>query len=217
MAGAILPARFVPDPREAGKGISAANQNGGRLLAWCPWCETEHQHGDAGRGAANRIERRGAACNPHAFSPLARRGYALSVRSNNRPPPVTPMTRLGEQLWRRAERFAQTLRFCMLFMLAEPILGGPDQDLEPNVLEWSIARIGEFEGEWSFLTAEGKLAAGSDLLTLAARLYNVTEGVAGVRMIEAATGARLDCETALVIAKALEGWAMAGRPGRAST
>ena len=206
MSGHInLPAFFTAD-------AEADPRSGlGTLSAWCPHCERLHHHGAAGRGAEPRIEKRGSHCDPAAGAPAAGRGYSLTVEGAVAAPdellPTAPMTQLGHRLHVILAANGRELRRALLLAVidsagaaslpGERLVGATLGDAELLVMD-----DGAF---WSFDQGVASVE-GRGLLRLLAKLFAITPGIAGRRLLETMAATSFPAEAAQEIEALIDRW-----------
>lgn len=177
-----------------------------RHAAWCPWCETLHQHG------ASSVQR-GAHCSDgDGRSPLT--SYDLDViahrgAAERAPFPVGPM--IGRtRFWKAIDAASRSLRRDVL----AAIFGGarPTTCVDRTIGVPPVSVSAYVDGEFSLLFDADSVVYGSELLSLIASLFVIPHGVAAVRILEASTAAQFDARAALEIAAAVDGWIARGAP-----
>lgn len=174
--------------------VVTVGKRGTILSAWCPWCETCHEHGHA---VGNRV----AHCN-NQLSPLG--GYHLvACRPADFPKPLrlTGGAKLSD------------------FMLPVPGVRALCSALVPG-LNWRTrsqvtrslkdahVKISS-DFRWVLTFGPGpNWIEGNCLLTLGAKIFAVTSGIVALRILEAVTGAKFDAEARLGIAGVIDAWAI---------
>jgi hypothetical protein len=74
------------------------------------------------------------------------------------------------------------------------------------------SRVAVFSPAWNVKYNDGCCIEGETLLSLVTELYGVSAGIAAVRVLEAATGARLDAPAVLGVQVAVDAWVARGAP-----
>jgi hypothetical protein len=209
MATATLEAKFLRE-----RGSANGNPDAGSLAAWCPYCEGVHWHGAAGRGDAPRTENRAPHCSDGSGSLFAGIGYDLKVTGRVDDAaeiiPDAPGPQSGKRLWHRVNAQAGAIRRAMLKAIV-PRSGW----LKQAGAGWMVSTYPAGpKPAWELIGPSGSLKEGRDMITLAAAVYGLPPGIAALRLIEAATAARFDRETAIELMAVLERWAASGAPQR---
>lgn len=197
-----------PNPFRAAV-VAPPGENPVQFGYWCPWCETSHAHGLAGKTTAEAIgaiEPRGSHCDPHR-SPLAGKGVDLTidrvVRSweHLEPPgpfptwpgdPLNTRLRLGEVL---GTGLLGVALMCMIFGKRRPASGFDARLVGGRVQVWSGGSSWFLHNE-----AHDTLAEGRGLGALLARLFGIPVGVVAVRVIEDALALNLPSDYRTLIA-----------------
>ncbi|MEE1612066.1 hypothetical protein [Microvirga sp. CF3016] len=178
--------------------------------AWCPWCEDLHYHG---MGAGNRAPH----CYDRTGSPFQTTGYDLDVTgAADRAEAAIPSAPLAKRQPLRARLNADAAR--LLSLVGSILIGQtrPGSTMVKNLAHgkrrvvvwgrrWNLGRPEKFHPE----------SEGDNLLTLGAALNGISEGVVAVRLIETATGARLDATAVLDVQRAVDAWVARGAPSNA--
>lgn len=191
-------ARRLPATFEA-SGDPDRHPGAGSLVAWCPWCETHHCHGAAGRGDELREEARGAHCDPSLGSPLAGRSYTLIVGSAETM--AAALVQPGKTLHTALRTHQGRLRRALILA----VLAGVVEKLRLDAQGAIAARISVKDlticgaGDSWHLTHGGRSRLGKGLPSLLAELFAVTPGIAARRILEATTAIRLPADHALAL------------------
>jgi hypothetical protein len=199
----------APSPHFRAAVVAPPGEEPAQFGYWCPWCETTHAHGLAGKTPAEAMgttESRGEHCLPRR-SPLAGKGVDLTidrvVSSSDHllPPgpylvsrgaPSNGRLRLGEVLG--GGRLGVAL-MRMVFGKNRPA-NGFDARL---VGGW--AQVWSGGSRWYVQNQDrDTLAQGSGLGRLLARLFGVPLGVVAVRVLEDALGLDLTADDRLAFA-----------------
>jgi hypothetical protein len=190
-----------------------ADDGNERHAVFCPWCEDIHHHGaTGGRRAA------GEHCHATKGSPL--QGYQLKPVAEGRTPrdamPKAPFAKDGGLVARFAGERLRNLRKALAAIILRT-----DLKVSPTVRPLAKSARFRMKQDWganaaaweAIGSADGQVVArGNDLLEAAQYLYGPTVGIAAVRTLEAATGARLDAEAALAVSYAIDQWRARGSP-----
>ncbi|MFH6786749.1 hypothetical protein [Methylobacterium sp. MA0201] len=171
--------------------------------AWCDWCEDIHSHGPA---AGHRCDHCG-----RADSPYRRFGYTLAPAGEAASPEAARPARIFTAARASFARHLDTIAPAMRNAYLRPLLG---QNLERR---FGTARVAVRGDLWwidpdAFLDEGGAKAGarlrrtifGHDAASLLAALYGLALGVVAVRILEAATGLKLDAHAKLAIAAEIE-------------
>lgn len=202
----ILAARFTASAD------SPAKSGRGTLSAWCGHCERLHHHGAAGRGRTRRREQRGSHCDPD--SPLAGSAYVLTIGGGQRPAtasavPNAPMIglslRLRELLDQRREDLSRSVFLACVGPGAPALHRVSEAGLTADVGPARLVMTG-WGAIWQ-LEQEMQVERGSGLLGLLGRLFAISPGIAGRRILETVTSCRFPPRAALEVEAVIDRWA----------
>lgn len=189
-----------------------AKSGRGTLSAWCGHCERLHHHGAAGRGRARRREQRGSHCDPD--SPLAGSAYVLVIGGSQRPAngsgvPNAPMIGLSLRLRDLLDQHREDLSRSVFLATVAP--GAPalhrvgEAGLTADVGPARLVMTG-WGAIWQ-LDQETQTERGSGLLGLLSRLFAVSPGIAGRRILETVASCRFPPRAALEVEAVIDRWA----------
>lgn len=180
-------------------------------LAFCPWCEVVHQHGET-------AGQRGAHCvDSGARSPLT--GYDLLVverqHADAKPSPFPGGRVFGSRrFWCSIQLSGGALRKAVVEAIFARKLRGEISSFRltaPSSKHRAQVAVSSW-GAWNSSVDDEIGASGDDLLSLACRLFNLPPGVVVVRVLEEAFGVQLDAPAALAIAAAIDDFYARGAP-----
>lgn len=180
-----------------------------QLVAWCPWCETMHWHGAAG-GTGNRAPH----CAEDRTSPLGRTGYDLEIvaEAYSEQAILPHGLMVGKRrLHRVLDGAAEALRAVVLRAVLDvkSVRGPVVQKRTDKGKTWLFGT-----DRWLIEPRFRRSIEGNGLLRLTAALYGVSPGIFAVRILEAATGDRLDARAAFALQQLVEEWIARGAPSR---
>lgn len=191
----------------------------GTLSAWCGHCERLHHHGAAGRGRARWREQRGSHCDPE--SPLAGSAYVLIIGGGQRSSatsgiPSAPMVslslRLRDLLDQRREDLSRSVFLACVGPGAPALHRVGEAGLTADVGPARLVMTG-WGAIWQ-LEQDMQVERGSGLLGLLGRLFAISPGVAGRRILETVTSCRFPARAALEVEAVIDRWADQIEPAR---
>jgi hypothetical protein len=203
---AVPPKRLAPPALPTQRVILP---NGARRhVVWCPWCESQHAHGDhEGHRAPHCADYSGR-------SPLACTGYEMNVvaetmrGSNAR---AFPSDR-GFVFLRAFHRSIGVSATSLRLALIGAIFAKKGRS-SATVYKSADLRAVVMGAQWNIrYGTDDSYVEGRDLLSLIAELFAIPGGVAAVRVLEATTGAELDAQAALEVSAAIDNWCARGAP-----
>ncbi len=168
---------------------------------WCEWCEAIHRHDHIDDGALP------ARCDQAGGSPYLKTGYrakvvvhtAESFAAGAFPTGAAVGKAIGIRKFQTAFRFSAVTHTRGLLRAIFP------NARRSLIFSETIqnTRISVDETNWNALDDAGNFCEGSDLLSLMAKVFAITAGVAVVRIIEQMTGAKFDDRGRIEIAAAV--------------
>lgn len=191
---------------------SPAKSGSGTLSAWCGHCERLHHHGAAGRGRARRREQRGSHCDPD--SPLAGSAYVLVIGGIQGADtasgiPNAPMIglslRLRDLLDQRREDLSRSVFLACVGPGAPALHRVGEAGLTAEIGPARLVMTG-WGTIWQ-IEHGMQIERGSGLLGLLSRLFAVSPGIAGRRILETVTSCRFPRRAALEVEAVIDRWA----------
>lgn len=189
-----------------------SNSGCGTLSAWCGHCERLHHHGAAGRGRTRRREQRGSHCDPD--SPLAGSAYVLTIGGGPRSdaasaipnaPMVSLSLRLRDLLDQRREDLSRTVLLATVGPGAPALHRVGEAGLTAQIGPARLVMTG-WGAIWQ-LEHGMQNERGSGLLGLLSRLFAISPGIAGRRILETVTSSRFPPRAALEVEAVIDRWA----------
>lgn len=169
-----------------------------QCVMWCPWCQSRHVHGDGGgqRAAHCMVSPCGH------YSLFHRTGYDLNVKGEIQSVdalykmngPFSDKINLDRRLVidngaykLKSRPLAKTL-FKRIFPSGRASTANGCWTYQGHGVRLSVLCT----GEWNAVLSDGEHAEGRDMLDMLDHLFGIPPEVAVVRIIEAATGARIE-------------------------